>query len=246
MFIDIRITWIVKISRVIHQPDSHRAIGETRFQDIDILVVHSQRNQKPNIFSDFQCPACKRAAEKAAKDIESEFADRIRVVWKHYPLSIKCNPNAGRDLHPDSCEAAYASEAARIQGGQEVFWKFHDLLFANQARIPKLDYRHVAVQLGLDPEKFIADMQSSAVKNRVREDIDLGKSLDIKSTPGMFLGGRPLPSYMFYNPLFMDAIKKMVDQSVNQRAGRSPAKGKTATNGPDGRSDASEEKSDDQ
>lgn len=171
-------------------------------------------------FSDFQCPACRRAAQKAAREVETGFAGRIRLVWKHYPLSTKCNPNASRDLHPDACQAAYASEAARIQAGQEGFWKFHDLLFANQARIPSLDYRQVAAQLGLDPDQFIADMESSAVKNRVREDINLGKSLDIKSTPGMFLGGRPLPSYMFYNPSFMDAVKKMVDQSVRQRANR--------------------------
>jgi len=195
-------------------------------------------------FSDFQCPACRRAAQKSANDIETEFAGRIRLVWKHYPLSTKCNPNAGRDLHPDACEAAYASEAARIQGGQEMFWKFHDMLFANQARIPRLDYRQVAVQLGLDPDQFIADMESSAVKNRVREDINLGKSLDIKSTPSMFLGGRPLPSYMFYNPSFMDAVKKMVDQSVSQRTRRSPAKGRPA-NGADGNSDTSEDDSHD-
>ena len=148
------------------------------------------------MFSDFQCPACRRAAARLEKTILPQFDNRLRVVWKHYPLSKDCNPNLNRKMHPQACVAAYAAEAARLQGGNAKFWKMHDFLFANQAQLARLDWRAVAERLDLDVDRFLADMKSDTVRRRVREDVRLGSSLDIKSTPAMFLGGRPLPSYM--------------------------------------------------
>lgn len=166
------------------------------------------------LFSDFQCPACRRAAKSLEERVLPQFEGRIRLVWKHYPLCADCNPNVSRNLHPQACAAAYAAEAARLQGGVEKFWQLHDYLFANQTQIRQMNYRQVAKQLLLDPDKFVADMESDAVKQRVQEDIALGKSLNIKSTPSMYLGGRPLPTYMFYNPSFMDSVKKAVEQNI--------------------------------
>jgi uncharacterized membrane protein len=81
------------------------------------------------VFSDFQCPACQRFAQAIAT--AAEHHPELAVVFKHYPLSSQCNPRVRRDLHPLSCGAAQAAEAARRQG---KFWEYHDAPPSSTAR----------------------------------------------------------------------------------------------------------------
>ena len=71
-------------------------------------------------FSDFQCPYCARVAT-TLKQIEDTYKDRVRIVWKHLPLSI----------HKDAVGAPVAAEAAGKQG---QFWEFHDRLVADRTK----------------------------------------------------------------------------------------------------------------
>ena len=57
-------------------------------------------------------------------------------------------------------------------------------------KLKDFDYRALAVQLGLDPDRFEADMKSEAAAARIAEDITLAKSLGVGSTPTIFLSGR--------------------------------------------------------
>ena len=56
-------------------------------------------------FSDFQCPFCSRVTP-TLKQIEEEYGDQVRLVFKHLPLSI----------HPKAPAAHAAAEAAHRQG----------------------------------------------------------------------------------------------------------------------------------
>lgn len=163
------------------------------------------------VFSDFQCPSCRSFDYKLREKINPAFDNRLQVYWKHYPICTDCNPYAGVNLHPQACVAAAAGEAARIQGGNDAFWKAHDWLFRRQSQLARVDYRALATELNLDPDKFIADMESQAVADRIREDIELGKKLDIKGTPAIVIGGRLARSYMIYNANFMAEIKRQFD-----------------------------------
>ena len=53
------------------------------------------------IFSDFQCPYCKRV-EDTLKQVDKNYSDKIRVVWRHKPLPMhKDAPLAGRSRPGD-------------------------------------------------------------------------------------------------------------------------------------------------
>lgn len=69
-------------------------------------------------YSDFQCPYCSRSYA-TVKQLLSDYGDKVRLVYKHYPLSF----------HANAQKAAEAAECARDQG---KFWEMHDLLFEKQ------------------------------------------------------------------------------------------------------------------
>jgi hypothetical protein len=74
------------------------------------------------VFSDFQCPFCRKAA-KVLMDLKEQRGDEVRVVFKHFPLT---------KIHPESMNAALAAAAAHMQGR---FWEMHDELFALEVSI---------------------------------------------------------------------------------------------------------------
>ena len=90
-------------------------------------------------------------------------------------------------MHDWSCLAAWAAEAAHEQG---KFWPCHDALFSADSEIDKDGLLRIARDIGLDSARFEDDLKSETIKAKVRSDIDLGISLNIDSTPAVFLNGR--------------------------------------------------------
>ena len=75
------------------------------------------------IFSDFQCPFCKRG-EDAVNEVYKNYGDRVKIVWRNMPLP----------MHPDAPLAAQASMEAFKEKGSKGFWDMHDKLFASQGQ----------------------------------------------------------------------------------------------------------------
>lgn len=132
-------------------------------------------------FSDFQCPAC-RAAESPLQDILSRYDGKVRLVYRHLPLTT---------IHANAQMAAQASEAAAIQG---KFWEYHDKLFEGQDEWselgdPREKFVEYAGELELDTQKFQADMESEEVENLVNRDNLDATRFGLSSTPSFFLAG---------------------------------------------------------
>jgi len=142
------------------------------------------------VFTDFQCPSCRRYAGELHTMVD-QYADKLQVVFKHFPLNTACNPGMTVDLHPRACEAAYAAEAARKQG---KFWQFHDKLFATNLRNEPTGFDSLARDSGLDPERFKADLLDISTMVKVHSDLALGGNLKVHGTPTLFLNRRPVSS----------------------------------------------------
>jgi protein-disulfide isomerase len=108
-------------------------------------------------FSDFECPFCSRAVP-TLKQLEEEYKGRLRVAFKHQPLSN----------HPNARTAAAASLAAHEQG---KFWEFHDVLFANQRALDRASLERHAQQVGLDLGRFRAALDSGKFEAQVSADL---------------------------------------------------------------------------
>jgi protein-disulfide isomerase len=128
-------------------------------------------------YGDFECPNCKQAAP-TVKLLLERFSDRVRLVFRHFPLE---------EVHPHALTAALAAEAA---GGQGKFWHMHDLLFENQSHLKPRQLRAYAAKLDLDMVRYDADMADELYLQRVREHIDSGSQSGVRATPTFFINGK--------------------------------------------------------
>ncbi len=126
-------------------------------------------------FSDFQCPYCSRVAPQLEALVDQN--DDVRLVFRNLPLP----------MHNRAREAAKAALAADRQG---KFWEMHDALFARQPALGRANLAEIAGELGLDVEKFEADMQDVALDEAIEEDMALAQKLGVRSTPTTFVNGR--------------------------------------------------------
>jgi len=152
---------------------------ESEVVEIDIDGAPSRGSQMAPVtvveFSDFECPYCGRA-HPVLQQLLRDFEGRVRVVFKHYPLSA----------HPHAMPAARAAVAA---GNQDRFWEMHDLLFEHQRQLEEEDILGYAEQIGLDMERFRADIASAETQDRVEADKEAGERAGVEGTPTFFVNG---------------------------------------------------------
>ena len=104
------------------------------------------------------------------------YPNEVKLIFKNFPLP----------MHPQAKPAAKAALAAQKQG---KFWEFYDILFANQGSLSPEFYLKKATELGLNIDKFKADMASPEVAKQLETDIGDGKTLGVQGTPGFFVNG---------------------------------------------------------
>jgi protein-disulfide isomerase len=130
------------------------------------------------IFSDFQCPFCKRV-EPQLSQLEKEYGSKVHMVWKNYPLPF----------HPFAEPAAEAAMAANAQG---KFWQMHDKLFENNTALDRPNLEKYAQELGLDMARFKADLDAQKYKDSIQSDTKEGSAVGVNGTPAVFINGRKI------------------------------------------------------
>ncbi|MBK8988933.1 MAG: thioredoxin domain-containing protein [Chloroflexi bacterium] len=139
-------------------------------------------------FSDFQCPFCSRFALQTLSQINQNQVASGEVLFLYYDFPLS-------SIHPQAEAAANATRCAADQGAA-AYWDMHDLLFArmdawgnSQANSTFIAY---AEELGLDSAIFAECVQSNKHIEAVRDDVDLGLSRGVSSTPSFFINEQPL------------------------------------------------------
>ena len=154
--------------------------------------AHTRGSTKATItieeFADFQCPPC-AGLSTVVKELEKKNPDRLRFVFRHYPLRN----------HANAVPAALAAEAAGLQG---KFWEMHDLLFKNQSAWSKSDnarglFAEYATSLNLDTTRFANDMNDEKLKARITADQERATSMGVSRTPSIFVNGKAIPVESF-------------------------------------------------
>ena len=147
--------------------------------DEDSPVFGNTKDPKLTIveFTEFQCPYCSRIAP-TMKELNEKYPDKIKFVYKHFPLSFHANAQA----------AAAASIAAHKQG---KFWEFRYALAPHSRELSDSMYVAVAKEVGLDVEKFKKDMVlDSAMMARIDKDFQLGVKVGVQGTPNFYINGK--------------------------------------------------------
>jgi protein-disulfide isomerase len=126
------------------------------------------------LFSDFQCPFCKKV-EPTLAQLEKDYPGKVRLVWKNFPL----------DMHPGSKLAAAAAVAAH---GQGKFWPMHDRLLASHQPLDRPALEGYARELGLEPGRFQAALDAADAV--LDADLKQAATLGVTGTPTVFVNGR--------------------------------------------------------
>jgi protein-disulfide isomerase len=126
-------------------------------------------------FSDFQCPYCSKA-EGVVDEVMKKYGDKVRLVYRDYPLSF----------HPNAENAAMASECAQEQG---KYWEMHKAMFANQSKLLAADLVETAGTLGMDKDKFKTCLDTGKFRSEVQKDFQDGQKAGVSGTPTFFING---------------------------------------------------------
>jgi len=145
------------------------------------------------MFSDFQCPFCKRV-EPTLTELEKDFKGQVRIVWRHLPLPF----------HQYAELAAEASEEVFAQQGAAGFWKYHDALFEAQGQdggLERVNLEALADKLGVDMTRFKAALDTHAHQAKVQADGAAANQAGVNGTPAFVIndyylsGAQPLPAF---------------------------------------------------
>ncbi|MEO8029899.1 MAG: thioredoxin domain-containing protein [Gemmatimonadota bacterium] len=131
-------------------------------------------------YSDFQCPYCKRA-NGVNQALFSKYGSRLLLVLKQAPL----------EMHPQAMISAQYFEAVLRQDSAKA-WRFHDLLFDDQARLGKEGQAFLDVaarQVGADLARVHKDAESPGVKAVIAADLAEFQSYEFGGTPGFVVNG---------------------------------------------------------
>jgi Na+:H+ antiporter, NhaA family len=156
-------------------------------------------------YGDFLCPYCRRLMP-VLKRLREALGDRLIYVFRHFP-----NERA----HPGTDLVAHAAEAAARQGR---FWPMHDRIYGHEPPITERVLLDFARELGLDIDRFTADMRGDEVRKSVEEDLAEARANGVTGTPTFFVDGvRYDGAWDFYS--LLESLDRPVAARV-KRAGR--------------------------
>ena len=132
-------------------------------------------------FSDMQCPHCKAVQPVIEKLLTDE--PNAKLVFENFPL-----PN-----HDWAAKAAAYNDCVGRQS-KDAFWKFVANVYDSQADITAAtaDEKLLALadKAGVKGSEIAACAAQGETVGRVQSEVSLGQSLDVNSTPTLYINGR--------------------------------------------------------
>lgn len=134
------------------------------------------------VFSDFQCPACRLYARDVEPKIVQQYITdgKVLYIYRHYPF-----------IGQESVQAANASMCA---AEQDHFWEYHDLLFNNQNGENEGAFSNerllaFAQVLPLDITAFTTCFDQKRYQSEIDQDLALGNNKGVSAVPAVFVNG---------------------------------------------------------
>ena len=146
-------------------------------------------------FSDYQCPFCERA-ESSVKEVLEKYGDKVRLVYRDFPLGNHANAGA-------------AARAARCAGEQGKYWNMHAEIFADQSKLSANDLKAIAKKTGVNQSQFDKCLDSGKYQAEIQKDFQAGQNLGVDGTPTFFINGRRLVGAQPF-----EKFKEVIDQEL--------------------------------
>jgi protein-disulfide isomerase len=155
--------------------------------DIDHSPSIGQKGARVTIveFSNFQCPHCMDSWTKL-KPLLGKSPKEVRYIFKHFPFQSE-----GKAF--ELSEIAAAAQEVSL----EAFWLVHDFFFTPEGQnVAKLEKKVVQTRVEqllrekkMNVKAFQAALENGKGRQRVLDDMALGKKLRITGTPTKVVNG---------------------------------------------------------
>lgn len=134
------------------------------------------------MFCDFHCPGCMSAFPEAKRLVTAN-PDRIRLVYKFYPLQYERSRGA-------------AAKAALAAGKQGKFFEMVELMHKNAPFLTsEAKFFELAAELQLDEARFREEYadKDEEFKRMIERDLSVAHASRVGGTPAFFINGEMTP-----------------------------------------------------
>ena len=167
-------------------------------------------------FSDFSCPYCAAADGKNEQVIS--YLKSKNPNWKApIPLIIENYVNTGKARIVFKYAKGHGTgETAHIIAycldEQNLFWKFHDLAFANQENISNIaEMKKLAISAGANSALLEECINSEKYDSRLKEEDSLATSIGITGTPSFVINEKLISGAQSY-----EEFEKIIEQELKK------------------------------
>lgn len=174
-------------------------LGEPAVPSIYKIATAENAPIKMQIFSDFECPACKALSELMPQ-LLTRYGGKIDIQYFFYPLDNACNASMERPLHVQACRAAYYTVCSPV----EQFGVIHDEIFHNQEKLGDF------LDKNIKKNNLEACVKDPKTKEKVVAILNQSTPFNIRSTPTFLLNGVKIEGVLPPDQMFaiMDEILK--------------------------------------
>lgn len=166
------------------------------------------------MFTDFECPFCKRA-EATLDQIRKKYPGDVRIVFKHLPL----------DFHDRALPAALLAAAVQKYRGDEAFFAAASEVFERSPDLSEATLGEIGRSHGLSASQVSAALsgEDEEVNERVRRDMELSSDVQARGTPHFFVNGkrltgaRPLEQFDALISHGLDRARALVAEGIAPR-----------------------------
>jgi protein-disulfide isomerase len=158
------------------------------------------------IFSDFQCPACKQLFTTTTQRVMDNYVDnnKVYIVHRDFPLAMHAYSRVA---------ASYSRAAAHIGKCEPV----EQALFQNQEKWEAngdVKGTVAAVLSPADMKKVQALVDGKTLEPLIEKDRQLGQAIPVNQTPTSIIHTKDGQSYPVVGFVSFDVLKTLLDQLV--------------------------------
>ena len=179
--------------------------------DIDPAEAFGSKNAPVimEIFSDFQCPACKQLFTTTTQKVMDNYVNtgKVYLIHRDFPLPMHAYSRAA---------ASYSRAAAHIGRGEEV----EHAIFQSQEKWEMNGDIQGAVAAALSPaemKKVQALVEAKTFEPLIEKDKHLGQLVPVNQTPYTVLHTRSGQTFPVVGFVSYDYLKPFLDQLIAQK-----------------------------
>jgi protein-disulfide isomerase len=192
-------------------PENTQSDSQVNGPDSDDDPWIGNENAKVTVieFSDYQCPFCRKYWTESYPQLKKEFIDtgKIKYVFRDFPLPF----------HKSAKFAAKAANCIREQKGNDAYFEFHNIIFAEQNKqgVNTIDFTEKDVlswvnqMSGINADEFTTCYNDPKQDAEIEADITAGTQAGVSGTPTFFINGKMLVGSQPYS-----AIKAEIEKAL--------------------------------